>query len=247
MLSRASDEIGLDAGIQANLHALARLVVAEGERVNLSAVRCVPGALVTHVVDALSLVPLLDEMDASSVVDVGAGAGLPGLVLAVARPEWGVTLVEAARKKVSFQETAVRELGLSNVEPVWARAEEFGRGEGRECFDVAVARAVARMPVVAELCLPMVRRGGLFVAQKSLDGTATEVRRGERAVKMLGGRVRDVAEAWTEELVREAAGEFGEGVEREDDRRKCLVVVEKVRETPEGYPRMFNAIKKKPL
>lgn len=172
---------------------------------------------------------LLDHIGgARRVVDVGSGGGLPGLPLKIVRPDLAVTLVEADQGKAAFLVQACATLGLSDVDVLAMRAEDAGRDPRyREAFDVAVARAVAAMPVLAELCLPLVRVGGRLLAQKT---DKEEVSRARRAIEMMGGSLDDVS------LAPSAARGSG-----------TVVVVSKVRPTPAGYPRRPGAAARKPL
>ena len=172
---------------------------------------------------------LLDHLaGASTVVDVGSGGGLPGLPLKLARPELKVTLVESDQAKAAFLVRACGALGLDDVEVVARRAEEVGQDRRfRETFDVAVARALAPMPVLVELCLPLVRVGGRLLAQKTehedVDGAA-------HAIEILGGALRQVAPAPSEAR-----------------RAGTVVIIEKVRATPATYPRRPGVPSRKPL
>jgi 16S rRNA (guanine527-N7)-methyltransferase len=172
---------------------------------------------------------LLDHLgDARKVVDVGSGGGLPGLPLKIARPDLSLTLVEADQTKAAFLVRACAALGLRDVEVLAKRAEEVGQDpDYREAFDVAVARAVAPMPVLVELCLPLVKVGGRLLAQK----TATEdVNSAARAIEILGGVLNGVIAAPS------AARQSG-----------TVVVVDKVRPTPPAYPRRPGLPTRKPL
>jgi 16S rRNA (guanine527-N7)-methyltransferase len=172
---------------------------------------------------------LLDHLgDARKVVDVGSGGGLPGLPLKIARPDLSLTLVEADQTKAAFLVRACAALGLRDVEVLAKRAEEVGQDpDYREAFDVAVARAVAPMPVLVELCLPLVKVGGRLLAQK----TATEdVNSAARAIEILGGVLNGVIAAPS------AARQSG-----------TVVVVDKVRPTPPAYPRRPGLPARKPL
>lgn len=215
----------------------------ENEKYNLTAVRTVPAIVAKHLVDGLSLLPTLDAERPKSIVDIGSGAGFPGLVLAIARPRWQLTLVEAARKKTKFHAFVQDELKLDNVRSMWARAEDLARKE-REAYDVAVARAVARMNALAEISLPLVRKGGAFLAQKSLDVGNTELAEARIAVSTMGGIVEDTGEAWTEMLLKEADLDERDTA---NSLRRCIVMVRKIRATPKTYPRSFAAISRKPL
>jgi 16S rRNA (guanine527-N7)-methyltransferase len=175
-----------------------------------------------------SLVLLEHLEDAGRLVDVGSGGGLPGLPLKIARPDLQVTLVESDQAKAAFLVRACAALGLDGVEVLARRAEEVGRDPlYRESFDVAVARALAPMPVLAELCLPLVRVGGRLLAQK----TETEnVEAAGRAIEAMGGALRGVVGAPS---AARAAG--------------TVVIVDKVRSTPPAYPRRPGVPGRKPL
>lgn len=165
---------------------------------NLTAVKEVNEVMDRHIEDSLAIIPPIQNSYISScnssfenlrVVDVGSGAGLPGLVLAIACPGWEITLLESMNKRCLFLEHIVGLTELSNVQVVRERAENLGQdSDFREKFDVAVARAVAEMRVLAEYCLPLVRVGGLFVAAKGHD-PHEEVRNAERAIKLMGASV----------------------------------------------------------
>ena len=172
---------------------------------------------------------LLDHLgDARLLVDVGSGGGLPGLPLRIARPDLAVTLIEADEAKAAFLVRACAALGLSGVEVVARRAEAAGQdGRYRERFDVAVARALAPMPVLAELCLPLVRVGGRLLAQKT---DREDFDRARRAIELLGGSLDAVLPAPSKSR-----------------RSGTVVEVSKVRPTPSGFPRRPGVPGRKPL
>jgi 16S rRNA (guanine527-N7)-methyltransferase len=175
-----------------------------------------------------SLVLLEHLGDAKRLVDVGSGGGLPGLPLKIARPELRVTLVEADQDKAAFLVRACAALDLRDVDVVAQRAEDVGQDPlYREAFDVAVARALAPMPVLAELCLPLVKVGGRLLAQKT---SAEDVEPAARAIEKLGGALNRVAAAPSR---ARAAG--------------TVVVVDKVGPTPPAYPRRPGVPSRKPL
>jgi 16S rRNA (guanine527-N7)-methyltransferase len=164
----------LDAiGVSVSATTLARLgdylarLLAMNEQMNLTAIKDGESAWERHVLDALTLLPLLADVPAGArLVDIGSGGGIPGLVLAIARPDLHVTLVEATQKKASFLSAVSAAMGLSNVSVRAERAEVFGKGELRDAFDVVTARAVARMVTLAPLTLPFARPGGLVLLIK---------------------------------------------------------------------------------
>lgn len=172
---------------------------------------------------------LLDHLgEAHKVVDVGSGGGLPGLPLKIARPDLSMTLVEADQDKAAFLVRACAVLGLHDVQVLARRAEEVGQDPlYREAFDVAVARALAAMPVLAELCLPLVRVGGRLLAQKT---ETEELSGGASALEAMGGVLRDVVSA--------PSAARGAGT---------VVIVDKVRSTPPAYPRRPGVPARKPL
>ena len=218
--------LGLDTGLVPQLELFAGMLLEKNQVMNLTAITEPKDVAALHLLDSLALTAWLKD---ERVVDVGTGAGFPGIPLAAALPEAKFTLLDSLGKRVGFLREACGELGLENVECVQARAEEFA-GECREVFDCAVSRAVADLPVLCELCLPLVRVGGRFLAMKS-SHSEEEVRRAEGAVGILGGKI-----GW----VRDYTIPVTDVVHR-------VVCVEKVSPTPKKYPRRFAQIKKQPL
>ncbi len=175
-----------------------------------------------------SLVLLEHLGQARRLVDVGSGGGLPGLPLKIARPELEVTLIEADQAKAAFLVQACASLGLNDVDVVARRAEDVGQDPGyRETFDLAVARALAPMRVLVELCLPLVKIGGRLLAQKT---EAEDIGGAARAIELMGGALISVAPA--------PSGARGAGT---------VVIVQKVRPTPPEYPRRPGLPSRKPL
>ena len=176
--------------------------------------------------DCLVLIEYLGE--ARKVVDVGSGGGLPGLPLKIVRPDLELTLIEADQDKAAFLVHACAQLGLEGVAVVARRAEEAGHDPLlREAFDVAIARALAPLPVLAELCLGLVRVGGRLLAQKTRDEDPTAAR---HAIEVMGGSL--------------SAVHASPSVAR---RAGTVVVIEKIRETPAAYPRRPGLPRRKPL
>lgn len=206
-------------------------LVAWNARVNLTAITDPDGIEVKHFLDSLTLVPHLGRLVSGRLVDVGTGAGFPGLPLKIACPSLRVSLVEATGKKADFCRHIVTRLGLEGVEVVHGRAEDVGQDpEHRQRYDVAVARAVAAMPVLAEYLLPLVRLGGRAIAQKGESGPA-EAHAAEAAVAKLGGRLAQVTPV---ELPGVAEARY-------------LVLMEKVAATPPDYPRRSGLPSRHPL
>jgi 16S rRNA (guanine527-N7)-methyltransferase len=199
------------------------------ERINLTAIADEEGIVTRHFLDSLRCA-LSWGASPASLVDVGAGAGFPGLPLKILRPTLRLTLVESIAKKAAFLEHMVDLLGLADVEIVDARAEAAGRDPAqRERYDVAVARAVAELRVLAEYCLPLCRVGGRFLAPKGAH-IESEVQAALPAIERLGGRLLAV-----------------ETVQLPQLEPRSLVVVEKVALTPAQYPRAPGTPAKRPL
>jgi 16S rRNA (guanine527-N7)-methyltransferase len=177
--------------------------------------------------DSLALLPFLGE--AESVVDVGSGGGMPGIPLRIARPGLRVTLIESDARKAAFLVHACAVLGL-DVEVRAERAEDYGRGESRERFDLAVSRALASLPVVAELCLPLLRVGGRMLAMKAEAARGEELAAGGAALAVLGGGPPVVRPA--------SSGARPGGV---------VVEAPKLRATPDAYPRRAGVPARRPL
>ncbi|XP_009418010.2 uncharacterized protein LOC103998296 isoform X1 [Musa acuminata AAA Group] len=177
-----------------------RTLLQWNQRMNLTAVTEEREVMSRHVEDSLAILPPLrrsylahccssSPCDGLNVVDVGSGAGLPGLILAIACPNWKVTLLESMKKRCLFLEHIVALTGLSNVQILCERAENVGQSiDYRELFDVAVARAVAEMRTLAEYCLPLVRVGGLFIAAKGSD-PQEEVKSAGKAIQSMGASI----------------------------------------------------------
>lgn len=210
------------------------------ERMNLTAITDPAEVESKHFLDSLSCLLALPQVDGRSLtdwleqplraVDIGSGAGLPGLALKIAWPKLRLTLLDATAKKCRFMQHVVDTLGLQDVRVVQARAEDFGRHAGRMAFDLAWARAVARMPVLLEYGLPLLHQGGLFIIQKGRE-PQTEVDSGREALKTLGGRLRLVRTVQVPGL----------------DAERSLIVVSKTAQTPAAYPRRAGIPEREPI
>lgn len=228
ILARGLPTLGVALDRVPLLEKFSSLLLERNQVMNLTAITDPEQVAVLHFLDSLCLLPLADWAG-KTVVDVGTGAGFPGMPLAMAVPEASVTLLDSLGKRVAFLEECRAALGLENVRCVHARAEEFAAGE-RESFDLAVSRAVAALPTLCELCLPLVKVGGRFLAMKS-SGTGEEIASSERAIALLGGKLAAVEDYTipTSQIVHR------------------VVVIQKVSPTPKKYPRRFAQIKKQPL
>lgn len=181
-----------------------------------------------HLLDCASLLQAAD-FSKKSVVDVGCGAGFPGMPLHILCPSCELTLLDSLGKRIRFLQGCIDAMNLSNIEAVHARAEEFA-AKHREQYDFAVSRAVAQLNVLAELSLPLVKQGGAFIAMKSKD-TDEELERAKKAIRLLGGEIEKIIDytiPHTEITHR-------------------LVVIRKKNHTPKQYPRPFRKISASPL
>ncbi len=226
MRQRAAD-IGVSVSPQvcAKLDRYAEMLVEWNQKFNLTAITQPEEIENKHFIDCLVLAAQPEL--AGSVVDVGSGAGFPGLVLQLARSELAVTLMEPTGKRVGFLQAAAQELIIA-PEIVKERAEEAARKQWRESFDIATARAVAPLPVLCEYCLPLVRVGGLFIAMKA--DAPEEVHAAASAISKLGGTLSKVYPY----TLPDGAG-------------RTLVFIQKNASTPPQYPRNGGKIKKTPL
>lgn len=204
------------------------LLLEKNKVMNLTAITEPQDVATLHFLDSAALLTLAD-FHGKQVADVGTGAGFPGLPLRILEPSIHLTLLDAQNKRVAFLQEVCDELQLNDVACVHARAEEFAAGH-REQFDLVTSRAVASLPLLCELCLPLVKVGGCFAAMKSVDAGA-ELESAARAISILGGRI-----ARTEDYTIPGT-----------QVRHRVIFIEKVKETGKKYPRPFAKIKKAPL
>ncbi len=185
------------------------LVLEKNKVLNLTAITDEKSFILKHIIDSLSVLQAIHK-DAKNLIDIGTGAGFPGIPLKIARPEINVTLLDSSKKKISFLNEAIGALCLKNISSVAERAEALNKDRkfyGK--FDVAVARAVAFLPVLCEYCLPFVKVGGIFIAQKSKNDD--EIKASEEAIQQFGGKIKEIIP-----------------IKISDLSERCLVVIEKI-------------------
>ena len=215
------------AGVDA-LMQYADALLETNKVMNLTAITDPTDVATLHFLDSAALLKLAD-FNGKRVVDVGTGAGFPGMPLRILEPSIHLTLLDSLGKRIHFLQGVCDQLGFADVACVHARAEEFA-AQHRESFDIATSRAVASLPLLAELSLPLVKVGGYFLPMKAVDSDE-ELSSAARAISILGGRLKEVKDyriPGTEVTHR-------------------LVVIEKVKPSPAKYPRAFAKIKKAPL
>lgn len=206
------------------------LLVEWNEKMNLTAITDESGVALKHFADSLSLLNFVDIPQNSTLADVGTGAGFPGVVLKIARPDIKLTLIDSLNKRLVFLNEVCSQLGI-DAELIHSRAEDGARDEKlRESFDFVASRAVARMNVLSEYCLPYVKVGGAFCAMKGAQANE-EFKESLNAINTLGGKLEN-------KYFFELPENGGE---------RAIAVVRKVRNTPQKYPRQSGKIKAKAL
>lgn len=207
------------------------LLVEWNEKMNLTAITDLEGVYLKHFYDSISASFYFDFTKVTTVCDVGAGAGFPSIPIKICFPHLEITIVDSLNKRITFLNHLANELKLSNMSFVHARAEEFGQNANyREQFDVVTARAVARLSVLSELCIPLAKEGGFFVALKAAAG-AEEMKDATKAITTLGAKLKE---------------EFAFHLPVEESERS-LYVFDKVKTTPKKYPRKPGVPNKTPI
>ncbi|MCA1203196.1 16S rRNA (guanine(527)-N(7))-methyltransferase RsmG [Priestia flexa] len=208
-----------------------KILVEWNEKMNLTAITEHGEVYEKHFYDSVSAAFFQDFHSIESVCDVGAGAGFPSIPLKICFPHLHVTIVDSLKKRITFLTHLTEELGLENVSLYHDRAEEFGKKAGiRESFDLVTARAVARISVLNEFCLPLVKENGRFIAMKG-SSAPDELKNGEKSFKVLGGKVQKIEH-------------FQLPFEQSE---RYIVLVDKVTKTPKKYPRKPGMPIKSPL
>lgn len=219
-------DLDLASGAREKLEGYLTLLMEANRQFNLTAIKDRDEAASRLIAESLAILPLIPD-GARGLIDVGTGGGVPGIPLAIARPDLRVDLLDATRKKVRFLHDVAHQLELDNVVTIHARAEEYAHQQGvRERYDLAVARAVARLPALVELVLPFVRAGGSVILPKG-DAVQDEIGDAKQAIRTLGGKLQPLYESPINQT--------------------RLVVIEKQRATPPVYPRRPGVPQKQPI
>lgn len=207
------------------------LLVEWNSFMNLTAITEFDEVCKKHFVDSVSLIKAMDLSKELSVIDIGTGAGFPGIPLKIVFPNLKITLLDSLNKRIKFLDTVIEELALANINTLHGRAEDFAKpGKLRETYDLCVSRAVANLSTLSEYCLPYVKVGGFFISYKS-EKIDEESEAAKKAISVLGGKVKDQV-AFTLP---------------DSDIYRNLYMIEKVKETNKKYPRKAGLPSKEPL
>ncbi|MBO5260357.1 MAG: 16S rRNA (guanine(527)-N(7))-methyltransferase RsmG [Agathobacter sp.] len=205
------------------------MLVEKNKVMNLTAITEFDEVLEKHFLDSVSLIQVCDLKQNLSVIDLGTGAGFPGIPLKIIFPELQITLVDSLNKRIGFLKEVIEALELVGIEAVHCRAEEFAhKKEYREAFDLCVSRAVANLSTLSEYCLPFVKVGGNFISYKSGE-CDEEVAASKKAVSILGGEIKDI--------YKFTLGDSG----------RAFVTIQKTKRTPKSYPRKAGTPSKMPI
>ena len=233
LLEKGCEQLGLTVNEQQKKQFVRfyEYLTEKNKVMNLTGITEFEEVLVKHFLDSLTCVKALDMTKVKRVIDIGTGAGFPGVPLKIMFPEITFTLLDSLRKRVNFLEETFDLTGLTKIEAIHGRAEEFARNKNyREKYDVCVSRAVSNLATLSEYCLPYVRKGGYFISYKS-GKVQEETEQAAKAVKILGGEIKDII--------------YFQLPDSEIER--SLVVIEKIKNTPQKYPRKAGTPAKEPL
>lgn len=230
LASRATQfGINLSKGQQEQFFSYMQLLLDWNKKINLTAIIEQKEILIKHFIDSLSIVPYIKAND--NILDIGTGAGFPGIPLKITLPQNSFTLLDALNKRINFLNEVIQKLNLENIQAVHSRAEEFVKVEGkRESYEVVTSRAVAKLNVLLEYMLPFTKVGGKCICMKSVS-IEDELKEGEKAIEILGGKIEKVDTIT---------------LENTDIQRK-IVIIKKIKETPKKYPRKAGMPNKEPL
>ncbi len=204
-------------------------LIKVNEYMNLTAITERDEVYCKHFLDSLTILKAINSNDKLSLLDVGSGAGFPAIPLAITTNNLDITIIDALGKRIKFLNETIKKLDLNNVKALHKRAEEYAK-EKREFYDITTARAVARLPMLCELCLPLTKVGGCFIAMKA-QSAKLELDEAKRAIEILGVNVEDV-------LNLKLPNDIG---------TRSIIIIRKIKETPLKYPRAFAKIKEMPL
>ena len=213
------------------LYRFYEMVIEKNKVMNLTAITDYEEFVIKHFVDSLMIAKVMDMTVPMSVLDIGTGAGFPGVPIKIVYPETKVLLLDSLNKRLNFLNEVIAELGLKDITTIHSRAEELqAKGEYRENFDLCVSRAVSALPTLSEYCLPYVKLGGKFIAYKA-TGADEEIETSKTAIRVLGGEIKETAHFTI----------------KDTDYTRVLISIEKIKNTPKKYPRSGGKPSKNPL
>ena len=202
-------------------------LVEWNEKINLTAITEPNEVIKKHFIDCLSILKYIPKQ--GKVIDVGTGAGFPGIPLKIAESSLNITLLDSLNKRVNFLNEVINTINLENIKAVHSRAEEYAVGENRESYDVAVSRAVAELPTLLEYLMPYVKVGGICICMKGPKATE-ELEKSRKAIEVLGGRFEKI-----------------ENINIDENMERNIVIIKKVKNTPNKYPRKAGKPSKEPI
>ena len=213
------------------LYRFYEMVIEKNKVMNLTAITDYEEFVIKHFVDSLMIAKVMDMTMPMTVLDIGTGAGFPGVPIKIVYPETKILLLDSLNKRLNFLNEVIEELDLKDITTIHSRAEELqAKGEYRENFDLCVSRAVSALPTLSEYCLPYVKPGGKFVAYKAV-GADEEIEASKTAIRVLGGEIKETAHFTI----------------KETDYTRVLISIEKTKNTPKKYPRSCGKPGKNPL
>lgn len=214
---------------QDNFYNYMKLLLDWNEKINLTAITEPKEVITKHFVDSLSITQYINEID--RILDIGTGAGFPGIPLKIVLEKNEITLLDSLNKRINFLNEVIEKLELKNIQAIHRRAEEFNKIDGnRESYDIVVSRAVAKLNVLLEYMLPFVKLNGRCICMKSAD-TAEELKEAENAIKILGGEIEKIDEITL----------------KNTDIKRKIIVIKKINKTPNKYPRKAGTPTKEPI
>lgn len=208
-----------------------RMVIEKNEIMNLTAITDYEDFIIKHFLDSAMIGRVISFKGNERVLDIGTGAGFPGIPVKILYPDTDILLLDSLNKRLKFLDEVIEKLGLKDIKTIHSRAEELqAKGDYRESFDICVSRAVSALPTLCEYCMPYVKEGGNFVAYKAVNADE-EIKEAENAIKVLGGKIEKI-----DRFV--IAG---------SDYERVLISIKKVKSTPKKYPRSGGKPQKMPL
>ena len=232
ILKSACDDVGIefDEKKYNDFIKYKELIQEWNEKINLTAITEDEEIIKKHFIDCIKIFKFEPLKSCNKIIDVGTGAGFPGLPIKIVDENKNVTLLDSLNKRIKFLQEVINQVNLKNIEAIHGRAEDYSKQQYRECFDAAVSRAVANLSVLTELCLPYVKVGGYFVAMKG-PNAENEINEANKAITTLGGKLEQVIEVKIED----------------SDLNHNLVIIKKIKNTPKKYPRKAGMVSKNPI